>query len=131
MSCFWNSLISSISKDDKIKYFDDHKIHLNPKNLVVILKNLDIKTPNIIWNSKDLTEKQMIENYNAIKEYDINSIQSGYYCSTFEPFLFLLAEYLEIDIFHNYNGNIMHYKNKNNCRYSIKIRSNLGHCWKE
>ena len=69
------------------------------------------------------------ENVEAIKEYDVNQVQNGYYCSTCDPFLFLLADYLNINIEHNYDGNKMIYMQKNNSRYTIKISSDRGHCW--
>ena len=129
MSCFWDSLIKSINNEDLNTYFDNNNIRINPHNLVTILKNINRKTPNVLWNNTVLTEKMLDENQEAINCYDINQVQNGYYCSTCDPFLFLLVDYLEITIIHNYNNNIMNYTHKNNNRYSIKINSDSGHCW--
>jgi len=129
MSCFWDSLIKSITQDDLNTYFDHNNTKINPHNLVTILKNVNKKTPNILWNNTILTEKMLEENVEAIYCYDINQVQNGYYCSTCDPFLFLLADYLEITIIHNYNNHIMTYSHKNNNRYTIKINSDKGHCW--
>ena len=130
MSCFWDSLIKSICEEDKNQYFNTIlNVPLNPHNFVVILKEVNQKTNNILWNNEELTEQQIVENQEAIKEYNKDMTTAGYYCSTFDPFLFLLAEYLEIEINHNYNGNMIIYKHKKNNRYVIKISSDSGHCW--
>ena len=130
MSCFWDSLIKSISDDDKNQYFNTVvDASLNPHNFVVILKEINKLTNNVIWNNQELTEQQLNENKDAVNEYDKNMTSAGYYCSTFDPFLFLLVEYLEIEINHNYNGTMINYKNKKNNRYVINISSDSGHCW--
>lgn len=129
MSCFWDSLIKSINNEDLNNYFDNNSIRVNPHNLVTILKNVNKKTPDILWNNTELTDKIQEENVEAINNYDINQVQNGYYCSTCDPFLFLLADYLEITIIHNYNSHIMTYSHKINNRYTIKIISDKGHCW--
>jgi hypothetical protein len=129
MSCFWNSLLNTISNEDKKKYFFTFDLQLNPYNLVKILKEINTLTTNVLWNNEELTKEQLIENKNAINEYDINTINDGYYCSTFEPILFLLVQYLEIEIIHDYNKAIIKYTNKIKSRYTIKLYSNLNHCW--
>ena len=130
MSCFWDSLLKSISEDDKNKSFNTIlNAPLNPHNLVVILKEVNKMTENVLWNNEELTEQQMKENKTAVDEYNKDMTTAGYYCSTFDPFLFLLVEYLEIEINHNYNGNMIIYKHKKNNRYIIKINSDSGHCW--
>ena len=128
MSCFWDSLIQSISLDDKINYFNNN--NLNPTQFVTILKNNNILTNNVLWNNEILKTQTLKENLEAIDTYDINTIYNGYYCSTCEPFLFLLCEFLNIEIQHNYNNNLMIYKNTKKNRYIIKIQSNNDHCWK-
>ena len=64
-----------------------------------------------------------------IDNYNKNTVNDGYYCSTFEPILFLLVEYLNITIIHDYNKNIIKYSHKKNNRYTIHIYSNHNHCW--
>jgi len=130
MSCFWDTLIKTINSEDKNTYFNTIlNVPLNPHNFVIILKEINKLTENILWNNEELTEKQKIENKAAIDEYDVNTINNGYYCSTFEPFLFLLVEYLKIEVEHKYNGNMIFYKNKIETRYKIVINSDSGHCW--
>mgnify|MGYP006095437635 CR=1 FL=1 len=130
MSCFWDTLIKTINSEDKNTYFNTIlNVPLNPHNFVIILKEINKLTENILWNNEELTEKQKIENKAAIDEYDVNTINNGYYCSTFEPFLFLLVEYLKIEVEHKYNDNMIFYRNKIETRYKIVINSDSGHCW--
>ena len=129
MSCFWNSLLNTIKTEDKNKYFNTFDMNLTPHNLAVILKEINKKTENVLWNNEELTEQQMKENKEAIDNYNKNTVNDGYYCSTFEPILFLLAEYLNITIIHDYNKNIIKYSHKKNNRYTIHIYSNNNHCW--
>ena len=129
MSCFWNSLLNTIKTEDKNKYFNTFDMNLTPHNLAVILKEINTKTENVLWNNEELTEQQMNENKEAIDNYNKNTVNDGYYCSTFEPILFLLVEYLNITIIHEYNKNIIKYSHKKNNRYTINIYSNNNHCW--
>ena len=130
MSCFWDSLIRTISNEDKEQFFNTvMNAPLNPHNFVVILKEVNKYTENVLWNNQELTKQQQEENKEAINEYNKDLTSAGYYCSTFDPFLFLLAKYLKVEINHNYDGNMIIYKNKKNNRYIIKISSDKGHCW--
>lgn len=129
MSCFWNSLIATINETDKKEKFNTLNLSLTPHNLVVILKQINQKTDNVLWNNQELSEKQKNENKEAIENYDEKTTNDGYYCSTFEPFLFLLVEYLNITIIHDYNKSIINYSHKKQNKYTIKLYSDLGHCW--
>ena len=129
MSCFWDSLLNTIKIEDKHTYFNTFNINLTPHNFIIILKEINSKTYNVLWNNQELTEQQLIENKESIDNYDTNTINDGYYCSTFEPILFLLVEYLNITIIHDYNKNIIKYSHKKNNRYTINIYSNTNHCW--
>jgi len=127
MSCFWDSLIQSISNEDKMTFFNNN---LNPIDFAKTLKQKNTLTLNVTWNTENLTTQFLDENKQAIDSYDTNTIYNGYYCSSCEPFLFLLCELLNIEIQHNYNNNLMIYKHIKNNRYIIKINSDNGHCWK-
>ena len=72
MSCFWDSLIKTIQNDDLNTYFDNQNIRINPHNLATILKNVNKKTPDILWNNTELTEKS-----NKLEKNDsTNSIEN-------------------------------------------------------
>ena len=133
MSCFWDTLIKKINTND-IKTI--LKItNIDPKTFSNALKNENIKTNNVLWKGGDVSEKQSLsekqktENFDHIKEYDINTIKNGYLCSTFDPFLILICELFNIDIHHKYNGHMIIYEYKDESKYQIYIENNSGHMW--
>ena len=126
MSCFWDTLIKNIKKEDLTNILNITTT--KPLDFCNGLKGMNCKTENVFWNGSRITEKQYEENIEWINEYQPNTIGNGYDCSTFDPFLFLIVELFQIEIHHHYNGTMIHYQNKNP-RYSIKIQSNKGHMW--
>jgi len=129
MTCFWDGILSSLDNHD-LKLID---ISIKPPILQFIntLKNKNTKTNHILWNNNQITSKQLIENFTHVKDFSTSNINNGYLCSTFEPFLFLIAQLFSIDIIHNYNGNIIKYTNIEKSRKTVKYKSNTGHFWKD
>ena len=125
MSCFWDTLIKNIKREDLKKILNLNTS--NPTEFAELLKKNNIKTKNVMWNDIKITDKQLEENYNHIKDYNSSSIKNGYDCSTFDPFLILISEIFNISINHNYLGNSIKYTNNHN--YTINITSNKGHMW--
>lgn len=125
MSCFWDALIKHIRNEDLKIILGEQKI--TPLNLVKILitKNKIINTIKI--NNVELTEKQKTENYEHVKNYDFNTINDGYFCSTCDPFLILISDLLSININNNYNNNIIEYKPIYHSRYTIYLKNTNSH----
>ena len=128
MACFWNSIIDRLNKDTYFKNINNN-IRLIPEHLVLSLKQNNRKTNNVIWQNNELTDKQKEENFEHIKLYNIKDIHHGYYCSTFDPFLFLICDLFDISITNNYNNNKIEYKNKFKSRYTMVLYNNKGHMW--
>ena len=75
-----------------------------------------------------ITSKSMNENREHILSFDSTTINRGYDCSTCDPFLLLISELFEVDISHDYNGNIISYKSiLNNTGRCFKFKSDRGH----
>lgn len=124
MTCFWDGIISSLDINDYKKIGIDKKP--SPRDFVINLKKHNIKTSNVLWCNNKITDKQLGENYEAINNYDIKTINKGYFCSTFDPFLFLISEIFKLNIQHCYLKNTINYKNINNIK-NIKYKSNKNH----
>lgn len=128
MACFWNSIINRLNKDNYFKQINNN-IRLIPEHLVLSLKKNNRRTNNIIWQGEELTEKQKDENFEHINSYNIKEIYNGYYCSTFDPFLFLICDLFDISITNIYNNNKIEYINKFKSRYTMILYNNKGHMW--
>jgi hypothetical protein len=127
MSCFWDTLIKKVNVQDMKNVL---KItNPTPKIFSNALKNENMKVENVLWNSNELTVKERQENFDHIKEYDINTVTNGYLCSVCDPFLLLIAELFKVEIIHHYHGNTIHYKYSMECKYTITINSDKGHMW--
>jgi len=127
MSCFWDTLIKKVNKDELNILLKITKP--TPKTFANGLKNENIKVENVLWNSNELTVKERQENFDHIKEYDINTVTNGYLCSVCDPFLILIAELFKIEIIHHFNGNTINYKYSFEPKNTITIHSNKGHMW--
>lgn len=127
MSCFWDTLLNRIKKEDIHTILSLH--NPTPKDFVTALKNKNISTENVLYGGIELSKQMKEENIEHIKEYDSNTITNGYLCSTCDPFLLLITELFQIEINHHYNKTLINYQHKINNKYTIKIQSNKGHMW--
>jgi len=128
MSCFWDSIREKISIEE-FKFYLNYNNNNKPNARIFseLLKNNNRKTINIHWNNIVPTIKQLHENFEAVNCYDINTVNEGYFTSTFEPFLFLVAEIFEVTIEHCYNGYNQIYENKKKSKAIWRFGSNTGH----
>ena len=124
MTCFWDGILHHLKKKDFQRVFEIDKP--NNKNFVQLLKSNLTKTKNIKWNNQTLTDKQLEENYEHIKNFKVNSISKGYLCSTCDPFLLLVCKLFQVNINHNYCRNMMRYQIENPVR-TLNFKSNSGH----
>ena len=122
MSCFWDSLLNSLNKEDCVKL---NLIKKTPKHLANRLKGNSKVNLSTKCQGNLLTKKQLEENKLHIDNYDVNSVNDGYLCSTCDPFLLLFCEILSIDIHHKYLNNMVIYSTgSNRIEY---FKSNKGH----
>lgn len=123
MTCFWIGILSLLELPQSTDYI---------VKFIQFLKNNNTPTTHILCNDVHITEKQIIENTNAIKELDERTIHNGYLCSTFDPVLFLVCELFKISIHHNYHSSKICYTNTlyNQPNHIYKVSSDLGHFWR-
>lgn len=122
MTCFWDSILKSLSDYD-LQLLNSKR---NNISLIESLKNKNVLCENILWQGENLHKKLLEENLDAIKEYNIGGIGSGHLCSSCDPFLCLLCELLKININHNYCNHMIKYTIKDNKR-TLNFNSNTGH----
>lgn len=125
MTCFWDGLMKGILNED-YKCLGKEYNKKDRTNLIKILKSENKLTTNVMWNGKMLSEKELRENYEAVKNYDIRKIGEGHLCSTCDYMLLLICDLFKIDIEHKYLNNIMKYTNSKN-KNKINVKSNKGH----
>ena len=129
MTCFWDGLLHNLKDEDFKRTFNDQSMIKNKiKNIdfVKLMKANNVKTKDITWNGEKLTEQQLNENFEHIRDYNENSIYGGYLCSTCDPFLLLVCHLFKVDINHNYCGYMMKYRVKNPVK-TLNFKSNTGH----
>ena len=123
MTCFWDGILKKLNNEDfkLLEYNNTNNI-----NFIQLLKKYNKKCTNVIWQNEKLIEKLLNENYTMISEFNENNINSGYDCSSCDPFIILICELFKININHDYNGVNIQYKIEDT-RKTINYKSNQSH----
>jgi len=127
MTCFWDGIIKALEHSD-YKTIGCNTM-LNKQQLIDILKTKNIKIENVMWNGNKISEKEKMEHYDAVVNYDKTNIGGGHLCSSCDSFLLLISEVFEVNIKHLYLNVEMNYKNEK-AKKTLKFASNRGHFWK-
>lgn len=117
MACFWNTLRATFARG------------MNNVDFVKHLKNNNKETRHIKWQGKPLTDKQICENMEHIRDYNLSEIPKGYLCSVADPFLFLIADVYNVTVIHIYNGHRIVYSN-DKAKVCHVFKANKSHFWK-
>lgn len=125
MTCFWDGILSQLVTQD-FELFKQKRRPRTTHDIFSYLKQHNIKTRDILWNDENITDDQIDENYQAISQYAFSD--DGYYCSTFEPFLFLVSELFKVNIVHDTCQSIITYK-CSSPRRTLHFISNKSHFW--
>lgn len=126
MTCVYDTIIKKLKTIDLVKITNQQ--NPSPKLLMTNIKNLNQFTINCLHQNKQLSLKEIKENYTRIYNIDINKLNDGYLVSGCEPLFLLLVYIFNIKIIHNYNGINIEYKPKyNKIRYSITLNSSTSH----
>ena len=123
MTCFWDSILSSLSKED----FEilGHKSRLSREHFIQDLKNKNTLI-NTKWCGEELREQEKKEHFEAVKCYNIKGIRNGHWTSICDSFLLLIAHLYRVNIKHRYlNTNISY--TVINPRKTLSFKSNTGH----
>lgn len=125
MTCFWLGLIKALTPQ-KIK----NTLNCQPKPVPFIqkLKELNTKDISVKWQNTPLSEKQLEENFEHIRDYKIQTVSAGYWCSTCDPFLILICHIFKVNIAHRFNNTMINYT-INEPKTTLRTHSNRGHFW--
>ena len=86
MSCFWDSLVAACNH---------HNLLLSRRTNLELCReliSLNKLTKSVTVNDEPLSKQCMNENFQAVKNYDVNGINSGHLTGTHDYFLCLIAE---------------------------------------
>jgi hypothetical protein len=118
MSCVIDGIIEAL------------KVDYTQKGFLKYVKSKNCKTINVLWNDEELSDKQLDENYEHIKNLTMDDITNGYFCSICDPLLILVAQIYKISIEHEYMGEIINYDyNGGGNNDKIFVASNSCHFW--
>ena len=120
MTCVWEGI------SDKLH------LHMKPSKLLSYIKHNNVITSDVLCNGVVLSELQLHENFNRIKNLDKKKIGHGYDCSACDPLLCLICKLYKVTIVHDFCGNIIKYTITGNDKHhnkTIKFYSNSGHFW--
>lgn len=115
-----------------LKKEDFNNLNENKTNNIDFIKMLKKKnkiTKDVLWNGKLVNnQKELEENFIAVRDYNINKINNGHLCSTGDYMLMLICDLFNINIYHKYLNKTMKYEKKNNNK-NLYFQSNKGHFW--
>ena len=129
MTCFWDAIISSLTKEDFTILGQSNKPSIKDFIKLLLLKN--VKVDNVKWNDKILTQKEIEEHFEAIKSYTIDNITSGHLTSICDSFLLLICQLLRLNIVHYFLKHKILYSNIQKTRKTLVFGSNKSHFYRK
>lgn len=126
MTCFWTGILHQLTNADLMTIGLSDKS--SNQNLVNQLKARVTKTTGVLWNGSELSDKELEENLEHIRDFNVNSINHGYLCSSCDPFLLLLAKLLNVNIHHTFLRASINYSVTNPTK-TLHFASNQSHFW--
>jgi hypothetical protein len=128
MTCFWNSILQTLDKEDLKLIGLEPTNRKNIRLFIQKLKTIALDNDfDILWQDNELTEIEKNEFKTFIKDYNISGIQNGHLTSSCDPFLCLLTDKLKWKIELRYCNHKIIFQSKNNIRKTIHFRANRGH----
>jgi len=126
MTCFWDSILASLSDEDLQILGTDRKI----EHLITVLKKKNKKTTSL-WQGNDLSLKERKEYFDAVEDYNIKDIYNGHLTSICDYFLLLISDLLDLSIEHHFLNIKIVYIPSGNIRRHIRFKSDSGHFAKQ
>lgn len=99
MTCVWQSLYAALDASDKRRVG-------RMTNLAKYLQEHNEKTVGLRVGGLPLSDRELDENYEAVKCFNVRTIGSGYLCSTSDPFLCMFAHHFKIKLTHAWHTRV-------------------------
>ena len=125
MTCFWKGIMGGLTNKDFTIYGETKTTN---SNLIQLLQKKNKQTEQVYWNDQSLRKRELEENFTAVQNYNINTIQNGHLCSTCDYMLLLICDIFNINIHHKYLNKTMTYTKPTN-HQALFVQSNKGHFW--
>lgn len=124
MTCYWDSIISCLTKEDysiigltNTPTRDKFIEKLKEKNKIITA----------LWQGKPLSKKECEEHKEAIRLYNIKGIYNGHLTSTCDTFLLLICDLMNLNIDHKFLNTKIKYSCLGTPRRTLYFKSNRGH----
>lgn len=132
MTCFWDGIVRSLDENDykKLSIQKTNSKIQNITNIINSIKNMNSShNISILWQGKEITNKEKQEIHDSIKEYNIRGIQQGHLTSFCDPFLCFIASFLYHRIHFSYMNHkvIFEPKETNKIRKDVFYSANNRH----
>lgn len=126
MTCFWTGVVSSLTNEDL-----DMLGNPSTTNLPALIEHLQMiaRTAefDICWQALSLSEKEITEQKEAIRDYIIPNIHQGHWTSSCDPFLCLLADVLQVKIEFRYMNHMIIFESKKPIRKTLQFAASDSH----
>lgn len=116
MSCFWDAITANLTKHQLVQK------RIRPTELIIYLKERNQTTPCVLWQGEQLTDREMLENFEHVKNYNPALINQGYLCAARDPFLYLVCQLFKVNIEHDYISTLFYFTQKCICKPFITMR---------
>ena len=124
--CFWIGLLSKLNNIDFQYALKQNKSNVD--TFINLLQDNNLITNSVKWQNTYLTNSELKENYSHIQNFNKNTINRGYDCSSCDPFLLLITQLFHIELVHQYCGHSIIYT-VSNPRKTLHYFSNTHHFW--
>lgn len=126
MTCFWTGVVSALTQEDLEMLGNPSINNLSSfiQHLQVIARTAEF---DICWQSLPLTEKEIEEQKEAIRDYIIPDIHQGHWTSSCDPFLCLLTDVLRVKIEFRYMNHMIVFESKKHVRKTFQFAASNSH----
>jgi hypothetical protein len=129
MTCVWTALLAGLPAD----LFPGAR-KPPPEMFVSMLQAANRPTVRVCVNGRHLSDRNIDENMEWVRNLDPRGVHGGYQCSTADPFLLLVCELFHVNIEHSFTGLSHGQWVQSTIRYThdaphrlLRVISNQGH----